>query len=152
MRTRITRKFLLIGAVTVLLILAVAVWQKPVVLHVFADSGCACGEYHAEVTGLVVRNPFRDRSPEDNASQFLGDLRNGQCTVDDAVCGYALVGHRVSDWRLRNRHDEGDHVELYYKFTKYGATEPQYKLTGEGLIELARTRSGWRVVNYSAYF
>jgi hypothetical protein len=101
-------------------------------------------EPHAKVRGhsLVVRNPFRDRSPEDNASHFLGLLRNGRCTVDDAVCGCALVGDRVSDWRLRNQHDDGVHVELYYKLTKYGVTEPEYKLTGEGLVELAQTRTG----------
>jgi hypothetical protein len=41
---------------------------------------------------------------------------------------------------------------LYYKLTKYGVTEPEYKLTGEGLVELARTQNGWSVVSYSAYF
>ena len=97
-------------------------------------------------------NPFRDRSPEDTASRFLEDLRNGRCTVNDTVCGYALERHRISDWRLRNRVDSGDHVELYFKLTKYGVTEPEHNLTGEGLVELARTSTAWSVVGYSAYF
>ena len=152
MRSGLLRRFLLMSAAALLVILAFALWRKPVLLHVLAETGCACGEYHAEVTGLVVRNPFRNRSPERTASLFLEDLRNGRCKADDAVCGYALERHRISDWRLRNRVDTGDHVELYYRLTKYGVTEPEYKLTGEGLVELARTGTAWRVVGYSAYF
>ncbi len=153
MRSGLLRRFLLTSVwAGLLVILAFALWRKPVLLHVLADTGCACGEYHAEVTGLVVRNPFRDRSPEDTASRFLEDLRNGRCTVNDTVCGYALERHRISDWRLRNRVDSGDHVELYFKLTKYGVTEPEHNLTGEGLVELARTSTAWSVVGYSAYF
>ena|SRR5215469_8325892 len=152
MRQSLFGKFLLTSALAGLLIFSFVLSQKPILLHVFADTGCACGEYHAEVTGLVVRNPFRDRSPEETASRFLDDLRSGRCSVDEAVCGYALATHRVSAWQLRNRQDRGNHTELYYKLTKYGVTEPEYRLTGEGLVELTRTGSGWSVIGYSAYF
>lgn len=152
MRQSLLRKFLLTSAGAGFVILPFALSKKPVLFHVFADTGCACGEYHAQVTGLVVRNPFRDRSPENTASRFLDDLRRGRCSFDDAVCGYALVSHRVADWQLRNRQDSAGYVELYYKLTKYGVTKPEYRLTGEGLVELTRTGSGWSVVGYSAYF
>jgi hypothetical protein len=153
LRSGLLWRFLLTSAaVGLLAILSFALWRKPILLHVLADTGCACGEYHTAVTGLVLRNPFRDRSPEDTASRFLEDLRNGRCTVNDAVCGYALKRHRISDWQLRNRVDRGNHVELYYKLTKYGVREPEYNLTGEGLIEVAKASTAWSIVGYSAYF
>ena len=153
MRSGLLLRFLLTSvAVGLLVVLAFASRRKPVLLHVLADTGCACGEYHTEVTGLIVRNPFRDRSPEDAASRFLDDLRNGRCAVNPTICEYALDQHRISDWRLRNRVDRGDRVELYYKLTKYGVAATEYRLTGEGLIDLARADTVWRVVGYSAYF
>ena len=46
----------------------------------------------------------------------------------------------------------GNGVLLYYKLTKYGALDPNYKLSGEGLIEVVRSQGGWAVANYSSYF
>jgi hypothetical protein len=68
------------------------------------------------------------------------------------VCQYALDGHRISDWRLANRHDEGDTLTLYYKLTKYQAPDPRYQLTGEGIVVLLHVQGGWKVVGYSSYF
>ena len=50
----------LAGTLLLLLGAAYTLRRRPILLHVFADTGCACGEYHDEVTGLIVRNPFRD--------------------------------------------------------------------------------------------
>src|SRR5262249_18249709 len=97
-------------------------------------------------------NPFRDSSPEKTATGFLQDLRNGSCSVDIYVCQYALDGHRVSDWRLANRDDQGDSVLLYYKLTKYQASDPRYKWSGEGMVRLLHVQDGWKVVDYSSYF
>ena len=95
---------------------------------------------------------FRDRSPENRATIFLEDLRNGKCALVDSIYAYALKNHRISEWRLENRSDDRDHIQLYYKLTKYGVIEPEYRLTGDGLIELARNEGSWTVVNYSNYF
>jgi len=114
--------------------------KKPILFHAFADTGCACGEYHAEVTGLIVRNPFRDPLPEQSAARFLNELREGRCTADASLCQYALDGHRVSDWRLVNRHDNHDGVLLFYKLTKYAALDKKYRLSGEGFIEIVSTQ------------
>ena len=51
------------GALLLLLGAAYTLRRRPILFHVFADTGCACGEYHDEVTGLIVRNPFRDPYP-----------------------------------------------------------------------------------------
>lgn len=133
-------------------LLLAAVVRRPILFHFFADTGCACGEYHDEVTGWIVLNPLRDRSPERRAALFLEALRNDKCVAGDSICTYALENHRVSDWRLESRVDHQGQVHLYYRFTKYGVTEPQYRLTGEGLLELARVEGAWKVTNYSSYF
>jgi hypothetical protein len=147
-------RFVACLAAALLLVLGVAytLRRRPILLHVFADTGCACGEYHDEVTGLIVRNPFRDPLPEHSAAKFLKELREGHCTVDALLCQYALDGHRVSDWRLVNRHDNGHGVQLFYKLTKYAARDPKYELSGEGLIEVVPMHSSWTVANYSSYF
>lgn len=133
-------------------VLVVAIMRRPVLFQLFAETGCACGDYHDEVTGWIVLNPFRDRSPENRATEFLEDLRNGRCVVGDSVCAYALQNYRVSDWRLENRGDHKGRVQLYYRLTKYGMTEPKHKLTGEGVVELAGKKGSWTVIDCSAYF
>jgi hypothetical protein len=126
--------------------------RKPVLFQVLADSNCACGDYHQDVTGLIALNPFRDRSPENAAGTFLENLRNGRCTADTSICRYALDNHRVSAWRLANVRNVGNRTLLYYKLTKFGSDEAKYRLQGEGLIEVIHAQDGWTVANYSSYF
>jgi hypothetical protein len=141
-----------VGLALVVLGTAYALRGRPVLLHVMAESGCACGEYHEEVTGIVVRNPFRDGSPEQSGAGFLQDLSNGRCVDSSSVCEYALPDHRVSEWRLVNRRDTRNRVQLFYKLTKYGELNQKYKMTGEGLIEVQPANGAWIVTNYSSYF
>jgi hypothetical protein len=71
---------------------AMALGHKPVVFHAFAERDCACGDFHDKVTGLVVRNSFRDLAPERAADSFLASLRANQCSVGNELCDYALQG------------------------------------------------------------
>jgi hypothetical protein len=139
--------------ISVVVLLAGAVYsiRRPVLIHLFAQTDCACGEYHDEVTGWIVHNPLRDHAPEQTASRFLDQLRRGQCSGDPKECEYDLE-HRASNWRLGVREDRDGRVLLYYSLTAYGVTEPEHSLTGEGLVELARVQGAWKVVNYSSYF
>ena len=139
------------AAVAGVLLLVYLLRHTPVFLHVFADSGCACGEYHGEVTGLVVFNPLRDRTPEKTAAHFLAELRAGKCTDDPSFCHYAFE-HNVSEWRLTNRRDDAGTVSLYYKLTKKDVIDPQYRLTGAGLVKVAKAHNNWTVTYYSSYF
>lgn len=128
-----------------------ALRHTPVLLHLFAETDCACGDLHEEVSGLIIRNPLRDHAPEQSAARFLEDLRNGSCDEPASECEYDMR-HRVADWKLAYRRDNNDTVELYYKLTKYGETDPQYTLIGEGTITVAYAQGAWNVVRYSSYF
>jgi hypothetical protein len=154
MRDRLLSRFIvsLAGALILFLGVAYALRHKPVLFHILAETGCACGEYQEGVTGLIVRNPFRDATPEKSAAKFLEELRDGRCVADPSLCHYALHRGRVSDWRLANRQDRSDRVLLYYKLTPYPETELKHRLSGEGLIEVVRAQSGWAVASYSCYF
>jgi hypothetical protein len=140
-----------VAAALVLLVGGYALRRTPILLHVFAETDCACGDLHEEVTGLTVWSPFRDHAPERIAARYFEELRDGRCNMAAAECEYDLE-HRVSDWKLAYRRDRGDRVELYYKLTKYGVDDPQYALTGEGLVEATYARGAWNIVSYSSYF
>jgi hypothetical protein len=141
-----------VGAtVLVLLLLGFALGHRPVLLHLFAETDCACGDYHEDVTGWILLNPLRDRSPEQTANSFLRGIQEGHCMADPAVCGYAME-HRASEWQLATRQDRGGRVSLYYQLTKYGVKESQHRLTGEGMITVQELSGTWRIVDYSAYF
>ena len=153
MKSRHVGRIIASAAVALLILgAAYALRGRPILLHVMADSGCACGEYHEEVTGIVVRNPFRDVSPEQIGARFLEDLGNGRCAGSSSICQYALPDHRVSEWRLVNRDDTPGRIQLFYKLTKYGELDRKYQLTGEGLIEVRPSNGTWTVTNYSSYF
>lgn len=151
-----TRKFfarLVISLIVVLLLgFVFARRRRPILFQILAETGCACGEYHENVTGWIVLNPFRDRSPERSAANFLEDLRNGRCTAESTLCQYALNGHRVSEWRLANLRDTGQSVQLYYKLTAFGVDAARFRFSGEGLVEVTRVQNGWKVSCYSSYF
>ena len=131
---------------------ALANSDRPILFHVFGQGDYACGDYYEKVTGIVVWNQFRNRSPERAAKAFLVDLRANQCSQDRRVCEQALLSHRASEWRLENRQDLPASVVLYFRLTKYGTSDPGYHLSGEGMIQMQRRGSGWTVANYNAYF
>lgn len=142
-----------LSAATILLVASAYAFRgRPVLLHVLAETGCACGDFHEEVTGIVIRNPFRDVSAEHAGTTFLEGLASDQCVGSSSLCQYALPDHRVSGWRLINRHDAPDRVQLFYRLTKYGESDSKYKLTGEGLIEVTPQNGTWVVTDYSSYF
>lgn len=75
--------FSLVLVVVLFLAVAVAERRKPVLLHILAQADCACGEFHQDITGLIVFNPFRTRLPERSTQRFFDELLDGRCTVDE---------------------------------------------------------------------
>ena len=121
-------------------LLLVVLLREHVLLHI-PDSSCACGD--DPITGFIVLNPMRDRSPENSAEVFLKDLRSGKCSAD---CTGALNNHRISNWQLKNRDDRWGSVELYYRVIDHD-TE-----SGMGVVDLVRRKDSWVVTSYSAVF
>ena len=118
-----------------------------------------CPTFHDEVTGLIVLNPLRDRTPERAASLFLSDLRNRECIADERIvpglCKDALERRPVLDLRLRNRRDVNSTVTLFYFFK--GKFRPDRDIDpwdawGEGMVQLERKGQNWVVINYGSRY
>lgn len=124
---------------------------KSIIASTFGEWDCACGEWHVKTTRLVIWNPMRDRTPEKVAEAFLQSLRDNNCRAALDLCQSAVQNHRVSNWKLAYREDEGDSATLYFKLTKYGGG-PEYELTGEGALTVERQGNEWVVGGYGAYF
>ena len=157
-----SRRYRVIGAICGVVLLSVFVFiARPRLSRsagqFFADY-CPCGEYHIEVTGLIALNPLRNRVPEQTAAEFLSHLREGRCdaTTDPTVCNYALVEARpLLEWRLRNRHDSGNTVALFYVVKgKYRTGRDIYPhdAWGEGMVQIEQSGTQWRVRNYGVYY
>jgi len=155
------RALTIIGICGVVVISAFMLASRPRIsrtaIQIFADTSC-CGEYHKEVTGLILLNPLRDRTPEVLASKFLDDLKDGKCreTVPAAICRQGLVFSRpVLDWKLRNRRDNDDNILLFYVVKgKYRTDVDIYPhdAWGEGIVELERAGNGWSISGYGVYY
>jgi hypothetical protein len=65
--------------IVILSALACTRHRFPVLLHL--SGRCVCTDYSADVGGLTVFNPLRDRSPEAGANEFLDALRRGRPVV-----------------------------------------------------------------------
>jgi len=143
------RKYIWWAGLSCGFLLLVFLLRKPVLLHV-SDGSCACAD--EEITGFIVLNPIRDRSPEKSAEFFLADLRSGKCSAGDSICINALKNHRISNWQLKNRDDSHGSVELYYRVAEYVPANPHYTKSGEGIIDLVQKDGRWAVTNYSSVF
>lgn len=130
--------------------------QNPMLVHLFADSSCACSDYDEETSGLTVLNPFRDRTPEASANAFFEDLKQGHCpaaafVLSASECAFLMEHRRVSEWKLVNRQDKANQVSLYYKLTEFGS-DRQYRFTGIGFIEVVKSNGNWKVSADDAQF
>ena len=127
-------------------------------LQLFAAS-CPCPTFHEHVTGFIILNPLRDRAPERAASQFLSDLRTGKCDADETtvpgLCHAALDRRPVLDLKLKNRRDESNTVTLFYLFK--GKFRPDRDILpedawGEGMVQVERLGTEWKVTNYGSLY
>jgi hypothetical protein len=53
--------------------------------------------------------------------------------------------------RLAYREDEAEVASLYFRLTKY-RTSSADELSGVGVVDIRRGRSGWTVAGYDSYF
>ncbi len=124
---------------------------RSIIASAFGEWDCACGEWHVKMTRMVIWNPMRDRTPETVAEAFLQSLRDNNRRAAIDLCQSAVENHRVSNWKLAYREDEGNSAFLYFKLSKYGGG-PEYEPTGEGVLTVERKGDDWVVRGYDAYF
>ena len=126
--------------------------RGPILAHSPGAWDCACGDMYIKTTRSAIWNPFRDRTPESVAHDFLVRLRANTCSASQTVCQSVLPHHRVSDWRLAYREDDGVGVSLYFKLTKFSDERKYEPLTGVGAIGLQKNSIGWKVTTFDSYF
>ena len=129
---------------------AYALAFRPILVHTLGQWDCACGGIYIKTTIRSIWNPFRDRQPEIVADHFLSQLRANNCAPDDKVCRQSMPSKRVSVWTLSYREDAGNTASLFYKLGKYGQITPSPGSVG--VVDVEKTRAGWRVLDFSAYF
>jgi hypothetical protein len=155
LRLTIFRIGLILGLV--LIIFAASLfWRKHagiILLHVFADTDCACGDYQEEVSGINVLNPLRDRQPEKAAETFFQEAIQGRCSVhyDADLCQYFEHVAPVKAWKLVNARAKDNGIDLFYKLDS-SRDLPNKAWTGEGYVHVSRVAGDWRVSSYDAYF
>jgi hypothetical protein len=143
-------------ALTVLV--AFLFWRRHngiVLLHAFADTRCACGDFHDEVSGVNILNPLRDRQPERAAEQFFQEAAHGRCSAryDAGLCQYYEREAPIKGWKLVNAISKDDGIDLFYKLDSSKKDRVSHTAwTGEGCVHVNREAGGWRVSWYSAYF
>ena len=96
--------------------------NRLVLVQLFKNTDCACGDYQEELSGFIILNPFRDRSPEQTADHFFRALQSGNCPpqYSSSVCSYYREGHEVDGWTLRNAHTGNNSATLFYRLRRTG--------------------------------
>ncbi len=148
------RRFSIAITCILLVALCLTVRERPVLVHLFADTDCACSDYQQELSGFVLFNPLRNREPEVVATTFFEELRQGRCSDSTVLnspieCKSALNGHRASAWQLAYRRDTTESVELFYRLISFD--DPRLEFTGEGRVEARLVNGAWRVTSTTAF-
>ena len=121
---------------------------RPVLLRVPPDDTIRPRYY-------CILNPFRDTAPEKLAEQYLSKLRDGEIEAIYTLVGdnkYILEEERkwpIQKWRVANRTDKSDSVELSYWVTR-GNGYPV--LEEEAYLDVVNSASGWAVTRFSAVY
>ena len=148
---------LMVGLALTVLVAALS-WRRRdgmVLVHAFAETGCACGEFHEGVTGINLLNPLKDRQPEKAAEKFFQEAAHGRCSAqyDAELCQYYEREAPVKGWKLVNAVSNGDGIDLFYKLDSSRQDRlANTSWTGEGCVHVRRLAGGWQASWYSAYF
>ena len=103
-------------------------------------------------------NPFRNRKPEDAAAAFLALVKAGRCdeamktlsatttTHQEYLCAKELE-HPFESAKLKNRHDEGDKVRLFYWHWRTDIGGP-----GRLWMTVENRGGDWNVIDYECIY
>ena len=146
------KRLLIIFAIPLVGAAAYLIFTGPVLYRSKIADAC-CG-----ITRFVLLNPFRDRSREAVAEQFLGEMKQGHCNqvmatmpLDDerrrSICGEESR-LRYATWKLKDREDQSvEQSKLFYLRWR----------TGEGIpsaawINLKAQNREWHVVGFNPVY
>ena len=112
----------------------------------------------------ITMNPFRDRTIERTANNFIAEMRDGNCRKllaqwerdyrkkrADFLCD-SEAQHPLISWNLVEWEDAPPLVILHYKGQRYST--PSHDATYEDLFSLTEEKkeSGWTVTKYDALY
>ena len=127
--------------------------SKPILLRYGQSSAKSTG-----AASFVVFNPFRDRSPEQKAADFLELIKEQPCV--QVLAGLSLnqerfqylcqmeSEHRLTSWRLADREEIGNKAKLFYWSRRTQSLDFKSQLW----ITMENTSGYWKVVEYESWY
>jgi hypothetical protein len=81
------RAVLTFSAALLVVLMSTLTWAgihktRPVLFQLFKETNCACGDYHQELSGFTVLNPFRDRAADRAVNMFLTAMQKRWVSAD----------------------------------------------------------------------
>ena len=152
-----TRQVLLAaGAIIVVGVIAAAMLarRRPVLLSISPDPTMV------RPRNYCLMNPFRDRSPERVAEEFINQLRTGHVSVLTPAIPDSTAREHFSDremkwpiaaWRIGDRKDLGGRVDLMYWVKRGNGYAPEGS-EEEIYITVDRSITPARVTAFSAIY
>jgi len=146
------QRLLIIFALPVIIAAAYLTFAGPVLYRSKIDDAC-CG-----ITRSVLLNPFRDRSREVVAEQFLTAMNEGRCDqiavtipLNDerrkSICGEERRFHYVT-WRVKDREDQSaQQSRLFYLRWRTGDNIPS-----AAWIDMKAEDRKWQVVGFNPVY
>ena len=146
------KRLLIIFAIPVVVAAAYLTFAGPVLYRSRIADAC-CG-----ITRFVLLNPFRDRTREAVAEQFLAGMKEGRCDqmlaksrLDDErhklICGEESRLHYAA-WRIKDREDQSaQQSRLFYLRWRPGESIPS-----AAWIDLKTQDRQWQVVGFNPVY
>jgi hypothetical protein len=124
--------------------------QKPPILYKYKDK--AAVDPSSEL--FVIFNPFRDKTPEVEAENFLEMLREGKCERFKSIIRIDCERENNKDiyaltsWNLINREENDNKIKLHYSVNR-----ASYKGgLGNVWITLDNESDTWKVADYESWY
>jgi len=136
---------------SIVILIAATAELRPVLISISPDPGMI------RPRNYCVMNPFRNRSAERAADQFLRQLRRHDLSVLNVAESprerYTVNEAKwpVEEWRIGRRKDAGRRVELMY-WVRRGNGYSRDGYEEEVYLTVDRSRDPARVVSFSAIY
>lgn len=146
---RLIKYSIILVSIAIVCCLVLFMLRRHTVLFTLNEAGSA-----SEDPAFVVFNPFRDRTPEKIAEKFMQQLPSEHCMELVAPMRGDYAEHICSkeqqfvskDFRLINRRDVGNSVELSFEVKRVNSPPSISRLT------MQQVDRAWKVVDYQPVY